>query len=75
MQLLNVVDENIKNTLLSKQCRLLNTIKDIHDKKIWVFEYNPSLFSLDINDEQFKSKCFFSNSSMMTFGKGGRNGQ
>lgn len=67
MQLLNVIDENVKDTLLSKKCHLINTIKDIHNKKIWVFEYNPSLFSLDINDEQMKNKCFFSNSSIMTF--------
>lgn len=67
MQLLNVIDEKVKDTLLSKNCKLVNTIKDIHDKKIWVFEYNPSLFNLDINDDVLKTKCFFSNSSVMTF--------
>lgn len=67
MQLINVIDENIKDTLLSKKYKLVNTIEDIHKKKIWVFEYNPSLFCLDINDENYKNKCFFSNSSKMTF--------
>jgi hypothetical protein len=67
MQLINVIDENVKDTLLSQNYKLINTINDIHNKKIWIFEYNPSLFSLDINDEMFKGKCFFSNSSMMTF--------
>lgn len=67
MKLINVIDENIKDTLLSHSYKLINTIEDIHNKKIWTFEYNPNLFSLDINDEKIKGKCFFSNSSLMTF--------
>jgi len=67
MQLVNITDENIKNILLSQNYKLLNTIEDIHKNKIWVFEYNPNLFCLDINDESIKNKIFFSNSSIMTF--------
>jgi hypothetical protein len=67
MQLVNVIDEKVKDTLLSKKCKLINTLSDIHDKKIWIFEYNPNLFCLDINDESMKNKFFFSNSSKMTF--------
>lgn len=67
MRLVNVIDEDVKNTLLSKKFKLINEIEDIHKKKIWVFEYNPSLFYLDINDESYKNKIYFSNSSLMTF--------
>jgi hypothetical protein len=67
MQLINVVDEDYKDTLLSHGYNLLQIIEDIHDKKIWVFEYSPSLFSLDINDENVKGKVFFTSSSKMTF--------
>ena len=65
--ILNVIDEELKNTLLSKSYKLINTIEDIHKKKIWSFEYDPSLFYLDINDEEIKQKCFFSESFKMTF--------
>ncbi|MDF2588215.1 MAG: hypothetical protein K0S41_2056 [Anaerocolumna sp.] len=67
MQLINVTDEKVKDTLLSKKFNLINTIEDIHKNKIWIFDYNPSLFCLDINDENYKGKCYFSNSSKMTF--------
>lgn len=67
MKLLNVIDEKLKDILLSKNLKLLNTIEDIHHKKIWTFEYNPSLFYLDIDDKEVNSKCFFSNSFKMTF--------
>lgn len=67
MQLLNVIDESLKDTLLSKNMKLLNTIEDIHNKKIWTFEYNPNLFCLDIKDKEVLNKCFFSNSFKMTF--------
>ncbi|MDF2951037.1 MAG: hypothetical protein K0S18_620 [Anaerocolumna sp.] len=65
--ILNVIDEELKDTLLSKSYKLINTIEDIHKKKIWLFEYNPSLFCLDINDEEIKQKCFFSDALKMTF--------
>lgn len=67
MKFINVIDEEVKNTLLLQKCNPINTIKDIHGKEIWIFEYNPSLFCLNINDENLKNKCFFSNSSTMTF--------
>lgn len=61
------IDENLCATLLSKEMKLLNTISDTSNRKIWIFEYNPSLFLFDLNDIEVKKKCFFSDSLKMIF--------
>jgi len=64
---INVIDENLSNTLLSNGYKLLNLISDTSNQKIWTFQYNPSLFCLDFNDKNIKSKCFISDSLKLTF--------
>lgn len=66
MHLLNVIDEELSNTLLSNGYKLLNLIEN-SNQKIWTFQYNPNLFCLDFNDKNIKSKCFISDSLKLTF--------
>lgn len=63
---INVIDETLYNTLLSKGCILLNSINS-NGKKMWTFEYNPRLFSFDIEDKDVSKKCFLSDTFKMTF--------
>lgn len=62
MSFLYVTDENIKNYLLEKQCKLLQEYNS--GKKTWVFEYSPSLFNISDNSE-IGSKCYISDKLTM----------
>lgn len=63
---INVIDKDLCDTLLSKGCKLLNSINS-SNKKMWTFEYNPHLFSLDFEDKEVSKKCFLSDTFKMTF--------
>lgn len=64
---INVIDENLKNTLLEKQYKLIRKQYDINSKTIWVFEDNSSRFCFDINDDSNKSKCFITDRLTLSF--------
>ena len=62
---INVVDENLCNTLLSQNFKLLNTTTSA-DLKVWTFEYEPRFFNLFENKE-VQNGCFISSTLKMTF--------
>lgn len=62
-----VIDEQLKNTLLSKSYNLIKKFKDINDKTIWIFEDNSNRFSIDIQSQDIKSKCFTTDRLTMSF--------
>lgn len=64
MSFIYVTDESLKETLLSKNCKLINEINNI--KKTWVFEYNPSLFNIN-EEKEINKKCFVSDTLTMFF--------
>lgn len=65
MKYLYCKDEALSSTL-SKQAKLLNTISTSNGK-VSVFEYEPTLFSLDFNDIEIKKKCVISDKLNMYF--------
>lgn len=65
MTFLYVSDTQLKDKLLSKHLNLINSF-DNNDKKTWIFEYDPSLFS--ISDGSYSvQECFVSNELLMFF--------
>ena len=63
---ISVVEENLKNTLLEKQYKLIKEKHDINGKTIWVFEDSSNRFCFDIDDD-IKSKCFITDRLTMSF--------
>lgn len=63
---INVIDENLSNTLLSKGYKLLNS-NNSNSVKMWTFEYSPHLFNLNFEDKNVSKKCFLSDTLRMTF--------
>lgn len=63
---INVIDENLCVTLLSKGCKLLNSISS-NNCKMWTFKYDPCLFYFDVEDKEVSKKCFLSDTLKMTF--------
>ena len=64
---INVIDEELKNTLLEKQYRFIKEQQDINSKTIWIFEDSSNRFCFDINDDNVKSKCFFTDRLTLSF--------
>lgn len=65
MMFLYVSDTQLKDKLLSKHLNLINSFEN-NDKKTWIFEYDPSLFS--ISDSSYSSQdCFVTNELSMFF--------
>lgn len=64
---INVIDETLKNTLVSKQYNLIKQFNDINNMTIWVFEDNSDRFCFDINDDNVKSKCFITDRLTLSF--------
>ena len=62
-----VIDEQLKNTLLSQSYNLIKKFKDINDKTIWIFADNSNRFSIDIQSPNIKSKCFTTDRLAMSF--------
>lgn len=66
MKYLYCRDENLYNTLLSKNMKLLNTMSSSNGKT-WIFEYDPSLFCLNFENKEIKQKCHLSDKLIMSF--------
>ena len=66
MQYINVIDESLCKTLLSKGYRILNSINS-NGIKMWTFKYEPHLFCLDFEDIDVSKKCFLTDTLKMTF--------
>ena len=63
---INVIDEELCQTLLSCGYKLLNSINST-SCKVWTFKYEPHLFSLNFEDKEVSKKCFISDTLKMTF--------
>lgn len=63
---INVIDEELCQTLLSYGYKLLNSINSTN-YKVWTFKYEPHLFSLNFEDKEVLKKCFISDTLKMTF--------
>ena len=72
---INVIDKDLCDTLLSHGYKLLNSINSANCK-VWTFEYDPRLFSLNFEDKEVSKKCFISGTLKMTFSQeGGKHGK
>lgn len=65
-QYINVIDKDLRDTLLSYGLKILNK-RNSSNLKMWTFEYEPHLFLLDFNDKDVSKKCFISDTLKMTF--------
>ena len=59
-----VTDKNVRDKLLSQNCKMI-TCFECSDKETWVFEYDPSLFS--ISESSIDNECFISKELLMCF--------
>ena len=62
---INVIDEELCNTRLSKGYKCLNQINS--NIKMWTFKYEPHLFCLNFDDKEVSKKCFLTDTIKMTF--------
>ena len=60
------IDENVKDTLLSKGIKLI-TVNKNSNKDVYIFEYNPKTFSLNFSDPMIRKTCYLSDKLLMTF--------
>lgn len=60
------IDEDMKNTLVSKGLRLI-TVNKNPQNNIYIFEYNPKIFSLNFSDDKVRKTCILSDKLLMTF--------
>lgn len=62
---LNVIDKDLCDILISKGYKLLNSIDS--GVKVWTFQYEPHLFSVNFEDKEMSKKCFISETLKLTF--------
>lgn len=65
MEFLYVTNRKLKDELLSKHQKMINSFNN-SGKETWIFEYDPSLFSIS-NGSYSSQECFVSNELLMFF--------
>lgn len=65
MEFLYVTNRELKDELLSKHQKMINSFNN-SGKETWIFEYDPSLFSIP-NGSYSSQECFVSNELLMFF--------
>lgn len=65
MKILKVIDDDLAETLIKQNYRLLNKKVDINNVTIWTFDSDG--FCFDTTNIDVKNKCFFYDQLTMTF--------
>lgn len=63
---ITVIDRDLCDTLIYHGYKLLNTNSN-SNVEMWTFQYEPHLFSLDLEDKEVSKKCFISDALKLTF--------
>lgn len=66
MKYIYCVDNDMRDTLLSKGFKMINTINN-PNKKVYVFKLIPELFSSDFSVDDIRRTCVLSDKLKMTF--------
>lgn len=66
MKYIYCVDNDMKNTLISKGFKLINTINS-PNRNVYVFKFVRELFSADFSIDSIRRTCVLSDKLHMTF--------
>ncbi len=64
-QFLYVLDSDLRRTCAERGLKLIQTLKDINGRTIYVFDMNR--LSFDISDEISAGRCYVSNRCTLSF--------